>query len=376
MLVQSICAMSKAIRVLVLTKYGSLGASSRLRFLQYLPWLQRLDISVTALPLLSSEQLQSSYNNGTYKLLPLMKSYVSRCYVLLQRRHFDVVWIEKEALPWCPLWLELALLRSTPYVLDYDDAVFHNYDRHSNAWVRHLFGSRLDGLMASAAVVVAGNQYLAQRARDAEAHRIEILPTVIDLVRYPHGLEAAVFNRVIHDPLRIIWVGSPSTVRYLQLLQEPLQTLAKSQPFILRVIGGKIEDLFGLPVETIPWAEHTEVENIRACDVGVMPLIDDPFERGKCGYKLIQYMACGLPVVASPVGVNCQIVEHGVNGFLAETPEEWGQALGTLLADADLRQRMGMAGRLKVEQQYSLQVTAPKLIELLRAASQVSAMGA
>lgn len=112
-------------------------------------------------------------------------------------------------------------------------------------------------------------------------------------------------------------------------------------------------------------SEEPEVVSIRGFDIGIMPLVDGDFERGKCGYKLIQYMACGLPVVASPVGVNCQIVEHGINGFLAETPEQWEQALQTLLVDAGLRQRMGQAGRQKVEQQYCIQVTDPVLSHLL-----------
>jgi glycosyltransferase involved in cell wall biosynthesis len=120
---------------------------------------------------------------------------------------------------------------------------------------------------------------------------------------------------------------------------------------------------------SIPWTEQTEVASIASFDIGIMPLLDAPFERGKCGYKLIQYMACGLPVVASPVGVNCQIVEHGVNGFLADTPEQWEQVLMTLLADAGLRQRMGAAGRRKVEQHYSIQVTGPKLAAMLKLAA-------
>jgi len=127
----------------------------------------------------------------------------------------------------------------------------------------------------------------------------------------------------------------------------------------------------GLPMTSIAWTEQTEVASISSFDIGIMPLLDGSFERGKCGYKLIQYMACGLPVVASPVGVNCQIVEHGVNGFLAETPEQWEQALQTLLADADLRQRMGQAGRKKVEQEYCIQVTGPKMAALLRDVSKV-----
>ena len=127
--------------------------------------------------------------------------------------------------------------------------------------------------------------------------------------------------------------------------------------------------LLELPMASVPWSEDTEVASLQTLDVGIMPLLDGPFERGKCGYKLIQYMACGLPVVASPVGVNRQIVEHGVNGFLAETPAQWADALQTLLADPGATQRMGQAGRRKVESQYCTQVTGPKLASLLMAAA-------
>jgi len=165
---------------------------------------------------------------------------------------------------------------------------------------------------------------------------------------------------------RIVWIGSPSTVRYLQLLHNPLQDLAKLQPFVFRIIGGGAVAIPGVQVEVMPWAENTEVENITTCDVGVMPLVDSPWEQGKCGYKLIQYMACGLPVVASGVGVNPEIVQQGVNGFLANTSDEWVAALYKLLTDKSLSCQMGLAGRLRVESQYCLQVTGPKLAGLLR----------
>ncbi|WP_024813018.1 glycosyltransferase family 4 protein [Acidovorax sp. JHL-3] len=352
----------KAYKVLALTKYGRLGASSRMRFLQYLPWLQQAGIEVTIRPLLSDELLQARYQSGAYGLWPLVGAYADRCRALLQRLDFDVLWIEKEALPWAPLWIEHALLRGVPYVLDYDDAVFHQYDQHPQAWIRRLYGRRLNGLMANAALVVGGNNYLAQRARDAGAPWVEVVPTVIDLDRYPHWINVPVVN----EPLRIVWIGSPSTARYLDLLREPLRILAKQQPFVLRVIGGGAVDLPGVQVEIIPWAEDTEVENIRACDVGVMPLMDSSWERGKCGYKLIQYMACGLPVVASSVGVNPEIVHQDNNGYLANSPDEWVASLGKLLVDQSLRAQMGQAGRQLVEHVYCIQKTGPKMVELLR----------
>lgn len=351
-------------KLLLLTRYGRLGASSRIRFLQYLPWLEQGGIQVTVQPLLSDEMLQTRYEQGTYGLLPLIKAYVNRWRALLGRRQFDVVWIEKEALPWMPLWLERALLRGVPYVLDFDDAVFHNYDQHRSPWVRRLYGQRLDGLMAHAALVVGGNNYLVQRAHDAGARWVEVLPTVIDLDRYPTPAYADKLTTPYSVPC-IVWIGSPATSHYLKLLREPLLELARTQPFVLRVVGGGEVDMPGLQVEVVPWSEATEVASISACDVGIMPLQDSLWERGKCGYKLIQYMACGLPVVASDVGVNPEIVQHGVNGLLVRSSADWHVALGQLLSDATLRARMGQAGRQRVEQHYCLQCTGPLLANWL-----------
>lgn len=352
------------VKIVALTKYGRLGASSRMRSFQYLPWFQQAGLQITLHPLLSDELLQARYQRGWYSLPRLLSTYANRLRMMVQRHQFDAVWIEKEALPWWPLWLELALLRGVPYVLDFDDAIFHNYDQHANSLVRRLFGRRLDGLMANAALVIGGNNYLAQRARDAGAQWVEVVPTVIDLVCYPYPPQ-----KVADEQPRVVWIGSPSTAQYLQLIREPLQALATRQPFVLRVIGGGAVDLPGVQVEVVPWTEATEVENISACQVGVMPLLDSLWERGKCGYKLIQYMACGLPVVASSVGVNPEIVRNGENGFLADTSYEWVNALGKLLADSSLRMQMGAAGRRRVESEYCIQKTGPRMAQLLRSAS-------
>lgn len=353
--------------VLLLSRYGSLGASTRIRSMQYAKPFGHAGIKVQRQSLISDGMLERKYSHGTYGFAEMLRAYALRMSHMLQRKDFDLLWIEKEALPWLPLWLERALLRGVPYVLDYDDAVFHNYDLHRLSLVRRLYGRRLDGLMAGAALVVAGNSYLAQRARDAGAARVEVVPTVIDLQRYPaaapHAAAAA------DGLLRIVWIGSPSTARYLQLLREPLQALAKRHTFMLRVIGGGEVDLPGVQVEVVPWTEGTEVQAISACQVGVMPLADSPWERGKCGYKLIQYMACGLPVVASGVGVNPEIVQSGGNGFLASSPAEWESALAQLLLDAQLRQRLGSAGRQRVQERYCIQQTAPRLAGLLLVAA-------
>lgn len=346
----------------MLPRYNRLGASSRIRSLQYLPWLEAADIDVTVSPLFSDSYVSGLQNNSR-KLSNVALSYAGRIKALLGNGSFDLVWIEKEVFPWLPVWIEQTLVSNrTPYILDYDDAVFHCYDQHRNSVVKRLLGSKHPTLMRGAALVVAGNEYLADFARQSGAKRVEIIPTVIDLERYPSPEQNSIEDKLISS--RVGWIGQRSTAYFLEPYRQLFERLSSANQASFTAIGIDAPSL-GLPMESIPWTEKTEAASIASFDIGIMPLVDKPFERGKCGYKLIQYMACGLPVVASPVGVNCQIVEHGVNGFLAETPKQWEQALQTLLADENLRQRMGLAGRQKVEQHYCIQVTGPKLVKLL-----------
>lgn len=347
--------------ILALTKYGRLGASSRLRSLQYKRYLVDAGYGVTVEELLSDRLLNARYKEGRYGFIDLFFAYVRRFELLRSRSNFDLVWIEKEALPWLPAWIELSFLTDVPYVLDYDDAIFHAYDLHRFWIVRKLLGRRLDKLMRNATLITAGNCYLAERAKAAGAPWVEVLPTVIDLERY-HVAETLTSPEV----LRIVWIGSPSTVRYLAALGEPLRQLALEIPFVLRVIGAQNFNLPDIDVELIPWSEDSEVNAISSCAIGIMPLLDSPWERGKCGYKLIQYMACHLPVVASAVGANIDIVDDGINGFLVNDSEEWVRALSRLLRSRDLRTVMGHAGRARVEERYCLQKTGPRLVELLR----------
>ena len=353
------------LKVLLLTRYASLGASSRVRFLQFTAAFSDFGIVVTASPLLSDCDLDHKYRTGGYGWPRLVRGYAKRMAVLLGHGRFDVVWIEKEALPWLPAWFELALLRRTPYVLDFDDAIFHNYDRHRSSSVRRLFGRRIDKLMSRARLVVAGNEYLRDRARAAGAKWVETVPTVVDLDRYPPP-DAA--GERAPGPIRVVWIGSPSTGQYLSLLAGPLAQLAARHEIVLHVIGAGPVELPGLTVKSLPWSAATEAGAIRACDIGVMPLFDSDWERGKCAYKLIQYMACGLPTVASAIGANVSVTVDGDTGFVVSGNAQWVAALERLICDPDLRHRLGQAGRQRVEQHYSLQSTALRLGAMLKQA--------
>ncbi len=352
-------------RVLLLTRYSRAAASSRLRALQYLPWLERAGVEVVSLPLLGDGYVQKLYRAGSGWSASVLSAYWQRFQVLLSARQFDLLWIEKELFPWLPALAEALLsVYRIPYVVDYDDALFHRYDLHPNFWVRTLLAGKIDRVMRHAALVVAGNEYIAARARQAGARRVEILPTSVDLTRY------AVDPSPGEGPFTIGWIGTPVTVKYLSLVAPVLAGLGRESGVRIVIVGGGETALTGVAAERRPWREEREAADIRQFDAGIMPLPDAPWERGKCGYKLIQYMACGRPVVASPVGVNRHIVVPGENGFLATSPGEWLAALRQLRADPLLRQRMGLAGRAEVERSYSLQGNVPKLLRWLREAGE------
>jgi glycosyltransferase involved in cell wall biosynthesis len=348
-------------RILLLTRYERLGSSSRVRFYQYIPYLKAQGVEVISAPFFSDEYVSNLYAGQRTSIKTVLAAYRRRLSALMRSSAFDLLWVEKELFPWTPAWFEMLLnTLKIPYVVDYDDAVFHRYDMHSSRLVRILLGRKIDRVMQHARLVIAGNGYLAERARQAGAPRVEYLPSVVDVSRY------SLTNSTNNPFFRIGWIGSPVTAPYLDEVREAIGKLSQETPVTLTLIGaGNIPPFAQTPTETLPWSETVELEMSQRFDVGIMPLVDGPFERGKCGYKLIQYMASGLPVIASPVGVNQQIVEPGVNGYLAESSAHWLDALRELGDNKEKRFLMGQSGRRKAEQLYNLQGTAPRLLNLL-----------
>jgi len=337
-----------------------------MRFYQYLPFLESREIHVETAALLDNSYIRNLNSGSSINWHSVLNSYAKRVWSLAKSGRFDLVWIEAETLPWLPDWGERWLAwKRLPYVVDYDDAAFHRYDLHPTALVRWMLGHKIDAVMRRAALVVAGNSYLASRARRAGSARVEILPTVVDLRRYPYPPPSS------HQGNEFVigWIGSQSTAPYLLALLEVFRRATFWEHTSLRLVGPGRLQLPGVPAEVMNWSEESEVQAIQGFSVGIMPLQDDPWALGKCGYKLIQYMACGLPVTASPVGVNCEIVEHGLTGYLAGTVAEWLRALGRLRRQPQLREELGRAGRRRVENDYSLEIAAPRLAELLTSAA-------
>lgn len=354
--------MVEMMKILLLSRYPRVGASSRLRLLQYTSLFEASGFCLTVESLFDEEYLRELYGLQHRSLKGVAKLYVRRLITLLGCHKYDLIWIEKEVYPYLPATVERVMaLLGKPYIVDYDDAVFHNYDLAGNTLVRRLLGGKIDKVMRYSNYVIAGNQYLAERAAAAGARRVAVVPTVVDHKRY------AVKDYSLGDRPVIGWIGSPSTEQYILEIRTALISVCKHFNAHLVLIGAStriLEKLSGIDVEIRGWTEEGEADLIRQIDVGIMPLRDGPWERGKCGYKLIQYMACGIPVVASPVGVNVEIVNESGAGILAGSLPQWESALCQLLASRVKRRELGLAGRKAVETKYSLCAQGPVLTRI------------
>ena len=332
--------------------------------LLYCRALKAAGFEVSVRPLFTNQYLRELYRDKRKSSISVIACYFRRFLDLRHSVDFDLIWVEKELFPYLPAWFEARLLSArTPYVVDYDDAVFHNCDMHSSTIVRKILERKFEPLLRGASVIMAGNRYLAEWAIASGARHVEIIPTVVDLAHYPHMPKPDNPN---NKELRVIWIGSPSTSKYLEIIREPLQAAAALHHLHCVTIGADKLNNWPIPLKQLPWDERLESQMIGSCDVGIMPLQHGPWELGKCGYKLIQYMACGLPVIASPVGANVDIVNNSGGGFLASSMPEWMDAFDRLAGDSALRRRMGTNGRRAVEIHYSLHSTAPRVVALLR----------
>lgn len=328
-----------------------------MRSFQFAPYFsEKFDVSY--LSLFSEAYINQKYL-GHSTLWESLKSYLRRFTDILKLRSADVVWMEKEAFPFLPSFFENAVrLVSKKLIVDYDDAIFHNYDDHRLSIVKMILGNKIDQVMASADLVVAGNDYIAQRALSAGATKVQIVPTVIPSSRYPE-----IKTHPTNSPPVIGWIGTPMTQKFLVEIEAVFDELIKTHPFTLHLIG-ITEDFWKNKSyrKRIAWTEESESSELAKIDIGIMPLTNNKFEQGKCGFKLIQYMGCSKPILASPVGVNTMIVNPGVNGFLCTTQSDWSNSFKYLLENPEMRLKMGQAGRMDYIEKFTQEAWGPKLV--------------
>jgi glycosyltransferase involved in cell wall biosynthesis len=349
-------------KILLLSRYSRLGASSRLRSYQYLPWLKKHGIHIDVSYLFNDQYLRDLYISDKKSIANVCRSYFNRLIALLKINQYDLIWIEYELFPWLPASIESMLSKlGIPFIVDFDDAIFYRYQFSSSRFARLLLGNKIDKIMRKSKAVLAGNRHILSYAYQAGAKRVELIPTVVDLDRY----DVDSFGGYPKNDFIIGWIGSPKTSHYLRIIEKALSFLSSKINLSLVLIGSGPFRLKNVKTTCLHWSENTEIDLIKTFDVGIMPLYDSFWEQGKCGYKIIQYMACAKPAIASPVGVNSEIIQNGMNGYLATNSKEWIDAVLELHASRKTRERIGNAGRQTVEDRYSLSTMSPKVYSIL-----------
>lgn len=365
-------------RVLLLSTLPREGPSARPRLYAYERHLREAGMVPTFAPLLGSKAAQRFYRLGAVargrRLAAAASGALGRLARLLRAGRFDVVVVHRDLLPRGNA-LALGMLKRSgvPVVYDFDDALHLDprdfVDAGEESRTRMASGkdpqeTRL--LVEAADVVLAGNPTLAAWARDHAADvRVQPTPVDTDLFRPPPSPPA-------HDATLVVgWIGSPTAAYCLNEVAAPLAEVARSRRFRMVVVGaGQDVALPGVDVECREWSLETEAVDYRAVQVGVYPLPDNPWTRGKCGYKALVYMASGAVPVVSPVGVNRDLVPHGVRGFHASDAEGWADAVGRLLSDPELRTSMSVRGREFVEREYSVRALKDSFVRAIRDAAE------
>jgi glycosyltransferase involved in cell wall biosynthesis len=344
---------------------GRLVPSSRFRVLQFVPHLQRLGHEVLVLP--SRPEKYASLPLLGFRISGLVKRWNRhRDLATLKRWRPDVVVLEREIFSDATFGLEQALRPlAKRLVLDIDDGLFV------------LHRQKFELLCGLSDHVIAGNELLAARVR-AINPRVTVIPTCVDPEKYrvpstEYRVENT-RNSVLGTRYSLGWTGTAANIEYLDVLREPLRKLAREFPIELVVIAESERplrrlgfDRDGIATRFVRWSETNEVSDLRSFDIGLMPMPDTDWTRYKCGLKILQYMAAGIPAVASPVGVNSEIIRHGVNGWLATTADEWLFVLRQLLSEPSRRMSIVEAARQTVERGYSVQVQLPRFIACLEA---------
>lgn len=355
-------------KVLFLTNTPINGPSARYRVYQYLPLIKQNNIQVAThsalTPFLFSKFSPAKGNLN--KFIYFFLSTLSRIIALFRLPFYNVIFIQKLLLPHVfplPEFLlcKLGKLLRKRVIFDFDDAIYTVSEVRKKTLIeKFTYPERVQKIVSLSESVVVGNDYLAKFAGHYNK-RVYVVPTSIDLKKYPMRLSGGKMS----TPVVIGWIGTPSTSPYLELISSALQEIAAKNDIIFRIIGGSSFACPGVKVEHLPWSLESEVEDICSLDIGVMPLTDDPWSRGKCGLKLLQYMAAGVPAVASPVGVNNKIISDGINGYLAKNNEEWVAKIRNLICFPNEHVEMIELARKTVENEYSIEVNAKKLIDIL-----------
>jgi glycosyltransferase involved in cell wall biosynthesis len=330
--------------------------SQRFRFEQYFQTLSRNGISYQTQSFLDKDEWKVFFSPGNLlqKSFALLAGFAKRFTILFKLHRFDFVFIHREVTPVGPPFFEwlIAKLFRKKIIYDFDDAIWLTDRKQEGIALRVLkWRNKVSSICRWSYKVSCGNEYLCEFARKY-SKSVTCIPTTIDTV----GLHnPQLYHKAAGSEIIIGWTGSHSTMKYLKDLEDVLCKLEEKYPNVLVwIISDRMPDLKIPRLVYKPWALNSEIENLAQFDIGIMPLPDDQWAKGKCGFKALQYLALGIPCIVSPVGINTQIVSPGKEGFHANTEDEWIEKLSTLIEHPELRTRMGDNGRRKVEADYSV----------------------
>jgi glycosyltransferase involved in cell wall biosynthesis len=327
-----------ALSVLALTRYDRQGASSRVRFLQYVPHLERLGVNVQVQSLLPQLYLDRLYRTGTRAPGLVVAACLRRLAHLIDHHDAPIVWLQREVLPFAPFLLEKLLLAGRKVVIDFDDAHHLYYKKLSAGWARALYGDKIEQLMRHATAVTVGNRSLFDYAQTAGARQVHLIPSAVDVTRFPKVALAPSAG----EPFTIGWIGTPMTAaEAIPMVRKPLARFLTDTGAQCLLVGVPPDQFPDIPARCVPWSEAAEEGYLSQMSVGLCPLQDTPWNRGKSGYKIIQYMAAGKPALVSPVGIAADITVEGATGLHCRTEDDWYRALMRLYQDESLRLTYG-----------------------------------
>jgi glycosyltransferase involved in cell wall biosynthesis len=366
-LAQHITSHKSKPRVLFLINHPIEDPSCRFRIYQFVPYLERAGFACDVRPFTTKALYHAIRGRGRYstKAIETLRCTARRLGDIIESSRYDLIVIHREAFPFfTPLIEELVLSRHSKVIFGFDDAIYEGHGKTSNLphpWLyRFKYGSGINQVLKRCALVTPGSNTLAEYARRFNPH-VTVVPTVIDIEQYIFREEPENVKPVV-----VGWFGSRSTSQYLTVVEPALKRLANAFPGEVGFcFYGDSEYQSALPNSAvIPFSVQTEVEELGKIHIGLMPLPDNPWTRGKCSLKALQYMARGVPVITSPVGMAADVVQHGVNGYLARNEQEWFQCLDLLVHSSALRRQFAIQGRKTVERSYSLQTWGPRLASL------------
>ncbi len=333
-------------KILFLAFRPEINAGARYRVYKYIPYLEKAGIKCDVVPPFSNRDYYNfiTPKNLLIRWVIISKMLFNRILQILKSNHYDVMFIQNEFLPFkTTLFGTIISILNKKIIYDFEDA---------------YFSKKTEQIIKKSKYVIAGSNYLQSYALKYNKN-VAVIPTSVDISRYQAKTDYESKN------ITIGWIGTPYGLNNLDLLDDVFNELKKNHAFTVKIVSSKNYAFESIKNINKKWRLEDEIDDLLSFDIGIMPLVNNEFNQGKCGFKLIQYLAVGVPVICSPIGVNKEIVQDGINGFWADTPDEWIKKLSLLIKNKELRISFGKKGRESIMDKYTIEKNHKNLISII-----------